>query len=754
MSDSSFAADRETTTALAERTAELQAANEQLQMIYDRMIEGLVITDVETKRFVRVNASFCRMLGYSEEEVLGASVTDIHPPGEALNDLERFDAAAKGFVSINEDRPVLRKDGSIFSADITGRRIFYEGRLCLLALFRDVTERKRAEAALRASEERFRSYFAQGLVGMAVTGVDKQWREVNDRLCEILGYSRDEFLAMKWTDATHPDDVEAGVTEFNRLVAGEIDHFTQDKRFIRKNGDQVYATVFIRCFRRADGSIDHFLALIEDATQRKQAEMALRESEERYRAVVEDQTEIICRFEADGTLTFVSDVFCRFFGKKSEDLVGSKWQPGAVAEDVPMIEEQLRTMSPDNPIVVIENRVRSGRGEIHWMQFVNRGFFDPRGRVTEVQAVGRDVTVRKRFADALRQSHDELRVIYDHIVDGVTIVDAASMKPIRVNSAYCRMLGYCEDEAYFLFPERAHPPHVLPRVWEHLDEVKRGKGARIEDLPFLHRDGTIVYADVVSRSIDYNDRPGWISFFHDVTERKLAKEALAREHRTLKHLLQSSDHERQLIAYEIHDGLAQQLAGAIMQFDTYAHQKDREPRLAADAFEAGMTMLRQSHFEARRLISGVRPPILDEAGIVAAVAHLVNEERHKKGPKIELLSKVEFERLAPVLENAMYRIVQEALNNACRHSESERVEVGLVQHGDKVRIEVRDQGVGFRPEDVGDSHFGVAGIRERARLLGGIVAIESEPGQGTRIAVELPIVLRSEEDDETPGQEK
>ena len=86
-----------------------------------------------------------------------------------------------------------------------------------------------------------------------------------------------------------------------------------------------------------------------------------------------------------------------------------------------------------------------------------------------------------------------------------------------------------------------------------------------------------------------------------------------------------------------------------------------------------MTMLRQGHFEARRLISGVRPPILDESGVVAAVAHLVNEQRRQKGPTIEFLSKVEFDRLAPILENAIYRIVQEGLANACRHSKSQTV---------------------------------------------------------------------------------
>ncbi len=168
-----------------------------------------------------------------------------------------------------------------------------------------------------------------------------------------------------------------------------------------------------------------------------------------------------------------------------------------------------------------------------------------------------------------------------------------------------------------------------------------------------------------------------------------------------------------MIAYEIHDGLAQQLAGAIMQFQTYSYLKDTKPQEAARAYEAGMTMLHQGHFEARRLISGVRPPILDESGIVAAVAHLVSEQRLRKGPRIEFRSEVEFDRLVPILENAIYRIVQEGLLNACKHSKSTRVRVELVQQGENLQIKVQDWGDGFDPARVEGDRFGLEGIRQR-----------------------------------------
>ena len=156
--------------------------------------------------------------------------------------------------------------------------------------------------------------------------------------------------------------------------------------------------------------------------------------------------------------------------------------------------------------------------------------------------------------------------------------------------------------------------------------------------------------------------------------------------------------------------------------------------------------LQQGHFEARRLIAGVRPPILDESGVVEAIAHLVNELRREKGPKIEFLNSVEFDRLDPTLENAIYRIAQEALPNACQHSKSERIWVSLLQREDRLRIEIRDWGTGFDPKAVPKNHFGLEGIRQRVRLLGGKCSIKSKAGKGSRIMIELPVVERESEE--------
>jgi signal transduction histidine kinase len=237
----------------------------------------------------------------------------------------------------------------------------------------------------------------------------------------------------------------------------------------------------------------------------------------------------------------------------------------------------------------------------------------------------------------------------------------------------------------------------------------------------------------------------------DIGERKQAQEVLRGERRTLQHLLQASDQDRQTIAYELHDELAQQLTGAIMQFQTFEALKDTKPRLAMKAYHEGMVLLQRGHSETRRLIAGVRPPILDESGVVAAIGHLASERSGPQGPKIEYRNRVYFDRLAPTLENAIYRIAQEAVSNACQHSKSPKVRVSLVQREDRVRIEIQDWGIGFDVKATPENRFGLEGIRQRVRLLGGMCSVRSTPGKGTSVTVELPLLESEPEHDVSRG---
>ena len=194
-----------------------------------------------------------------------------------------------------------------------------------------------------------------------------------------------------------------------------------------------------------------------------------------------------------------------------------------------------------------------------------------------------------------------------------------------------------------------------------------------------------------------------------------------------------------LISCEIHDGLAQELAGAIMQFEACRSFKTTNPKQAARAFDLGMQLLRKSNAEARRLIGGLRSPRLDEEGVVGAVESLVEEWAQRNKVKIKFHSNLPELDLPPLLENTVFRIVQECITNACRHSKSEKVKVELIQRGEWLKIRVQDWGVGFKTNRVAKGHFGLEGIQERARIFAGHASIKSSPRKGTEILVELPL---------------
>jgi PAS domain S-box-containing protein len=190
------------------------------------------------------------------------------------------------------------------------------------------------------------------------------------------------------------------------VLRGEVQQF--ERMIPRPDGNGVRHSLANYLPDLVDGEVHGFYVLVTETTALHDAHEALRSSEERYRAVIEDQTEMISRFTANGRFTFVNSVYCRFFGKAAEELLGRAWRPVCHPDDVDLVEVQLRALSPMTPTVVIENRVFSGSGEARWVQFANRGFFNDAGQLIEIQSVGRDITERKQVEQALLEAHDQM----------------------------------------------------------------------------------------------------------------------------------------------------------------------------------------------------------------------------------------------------------------------------------------------------------------------------------------------------------
>ena len=634
------------------------------------------------------------------------------------------------------------------------------------------TDRNLVEAALRESEERYR--LLSEAIPHPVWRSDAQGRQIdcNRRWQEYTGQTPEEAQGDGWMKALHPDDVAGAVQRKREDVAGG--ELYQAEYRLRRASDNSYHWHLARAipWRDANGTILGWFGSAMNIEAQKQAQAALAEREAR---LLEAQEVANLGFHvvdlATGHIT-TSPVLDRIFDIPVDyEKTLDEWADHVHPDDRQEVLDHFKEAVTEKTTFDGEYRiVRYGDKQVRWVHGLGRLQFSEDGQPVSMLGTIQDITEKRRAEEALqkahheleqrvkertaelakanenlRQSHDELRAIYDGMSDGMLLADIETKRFFTANAAMARMLGYSDAELRSLSVKDIHPPADLPFVVEQFHGLAEWKIRVSQDIPVLRKDGSVFYATVTSSNVIHDGRPCVVGFFRDITERKQAREALERERHTLKHMLEASDHERRLISYDIHDGLAQELAGAIMHFQIYAHARQVNPKNAVKAFDSAMTMLQQSHAEARRLISGVRPPILDESGVVAAIVHLVYDPAFDRGPTIEFRNKVTFKRLAPILENVIYRIVQEGLSNARNHSKSKKIRLSLKQLGDRLRIEIRDWGLGFDPKVVQDEHFGLEGIRERARLLGGECSIKSKAGKGTRIMVELPVVSRDEE---------
>jgi PAS domain S-box-containing protein len=278
----------------------------------------------------------------------------------------------------------------------------------------DITKRKLAKEALKKSEVRFQNLLdSLNDVVWAATPDGSEQLYINSACEEIYGYSVWEFLedSRLWADVVYPADKEIAVNAEQRMIV-ESKPVEVEYRIIHKDGD-------IRWVRdRKYPSFDKNSNLIQiggvlsDVSEQKKAEEALRESEERYRNLVEEQSELICRYTSDWELTFVNEAYCRYFGKRCEELIGRSFMTLLPVEDQKKVAQEHHTLlSSDLKQVVHEHKVIDGKGEIRWQQWVNRAVYDRSGLLKEYQSVGRDITELKKAEAELKKSIKEKEVL-------------------------------------------------------------------------------------------------------------------------------------------------------------------------------------------------------------------------------------------------------------------------------------------------------------------------------------------------------
>ncbi len=331
--------------------------------------------------------------------------------------------------------------------------------------------------------------------------------------------------------------------------------------------------------------------------------------------------------------------------------------------------------------------------------------------------------------------------LYASLSDGAVALDLSTKCFLWAGASACRMLGCSRDELLSASLHRIPPALKLADFLAKSGASAKARVKVNESISLARKDGSVLFADIATHRMFFGARPCVIGFLRDVTRRIRTFERLKKDRTCLRRMLDMSERDRRLVGFEIHDGLAQLLAAALMHLRAFGEATGGDRAEDWEAFRTGLELVERSHREARRLISNLRTGILESLGLVAAIDDLVCQSRGEDdAPVIEFVHQVSFDRLPPALENCVFRIVQEGLNNALRHSRSPRVRVSLSQHEVLLRVEIQDWGVGLDPDASMEGHFGLEGIKERARVFGGEATFQSSPGKGVRVAALVPFV--------------
>ncbi len=394
------------------------------------------------------------------------------------------------------------------------------------------TARAEAEETLRQSERRFRGYFEQSVVGIAITAPDTRLIEVNDRLCEILGYSRDELIETTWADLTPPEDLESELERYQSAKRLHQDRVTFEKRFLRKDGQIVHARVAIRCVRDERGEVEHYLSLLMDITDEYLNRAAMEEARRQQDALLHNIPDMAWFKDRTGRYIAVNDTFARLCGRSAGVLVGKRdeevWPEEIARRRRADEEEVLRS----GTTVRSEDRLPTADGRRIWVETIERPVVDTRQEIVGTVGIGRDITERKRAEAELAGHLRFLEILIDTIPSPVFYKDRDGVYR-GVNNAFAeQIIGLPKERisgcTLFDLPE-AIPKDLARRYHEADLKLLREGGVQFYEAQVQCKDG--LRRDFAFYKATYTDTAGRVAglvgVMLDVSERKEAGRAMA-----------------------------------------------------------------------------------------------------------------------------------------------------------------------------------------------------------------------------------
>ena len=730
---------------------------------------GCFEAEIETGRALW-SEGLHRLLGVVPGEVepsLEAFLSHIHPEdrprllrsrNEALAGLKPYDIEFRYFPRGSQDPARYGR----LVGEVERNEAGWPVRL--FGTVQDITRRRLAEDGLSDSEERFRRLAENAADVIFRWSFERPGFDyVNRAATDVLGLSPEDLYRDCGLAAglVHPGMAQWFETAWGDFSRGRIEPMYEYK--IRRPDGQARWLFQRNVLVRGAGGEPLFLeGIVTDITERRLAEEALRESEERFRALFEDAPLPYQSLDEHGRFLELNRTWLATLGYERREVLGRGfWEFTAGVDQAEFAAGFARTRE-SGVIDEVEFTLRRKDGTTLLASFTGRVQRDAAGDFLRTHCIFIDITARRQAEQRLRL----LSQAVEQSSEGIGITDLAG-RLVFVNRSLAAMHGHSVEELLGRHVSVFHAPDTTGAIEAASEQLLRTGSFSSE---FIHRrvDGSSFPVDVNSCLLhdEAGNPAGQVGVIRDITERRRMERELEASRRELEErvrlrteelllaservrtltrmLIRAQESERQRVARDLHDNVAQDLSSLKLACETLL---DDEPGASEALRRKRAELLRSIQGvidSVRELSQGLHPSGLEHFGLARAVARQCEEFERQRGVAVDFFAAgVDALKLDPQTTITLYRLVQEALNNAGRHARAAQVSVRLVASHPNLILRVEDDGVGFDPrrreaEAFAEKRMGLSGMRERAGLLGGHLDIQSRPGRGTRIVITIP----------------
>jgi len=701
--------------------------------------------------FITVNNAACRALGYSQQELQGMGVPDIDIVYDNVAWQKTFSKLRKA-GSFRIETMQRSKDGEMIPIEMTVNYLLYYGKEYCIGIGRDITDRKQIQDALRENEEKYRRLIESAGAGVVAINQAGNITYVNRTICRMTGCESGELIGKNYLILVHEEDKDFLQSAFDNALNSDSAGPPIEFRMVHKSGSAVWCSCNPSVIHD-DGKLVSINAVVQDITRRKTLEEALIASEKKYRAVVEDQLEMICRFVPDGTITFANSAFCRFYGKSSSDIVGKSYLSLLPESQYPSFTADIEELLTEPHRVIYDIQPYSRDGDTRWMEQTLRALVREHEQVVKFQVVLRDITDRKKAEQALRDSEEQFRIIFNSIQDGFAVFEinydendnVIDARFLEINPAFERMTGVRANEVLGKTLWEVFPTMRLMTADRWKAAITEGKNLRIEEF--------------YSRSLDKYFRVNGLSpkrgrfaiLISDLTDHKKMTEKLVRADR-----LSSLGEMAAGLAHEINNPLT----GVIGLSQLIMERQDVPGNIKEDISGINREANRAAGILRDFLIfARGQKPDMQEADINKAIEEVLKLRlTYMKKSGIEV-----YTSLASGLPRLLIDVtqIQQVLLNIILNAEyfmveahkKGRLNVSTLLADKVVRIVIQDDGPGI-PQAIMPHIFDpFFTTKEYSKGTGlglsisygiisehnGNIYAESKPGQGASFIIELPV---------------